>query len=118
METIDKMEEVYSAYNMQKYKEIKDKLMGLVAETWGIDKTALNLAAPTFFSKLTNKPPVTMNDQYWHKHVDTLQYRVFHYTGLIIWPTMELTLMVADSFSTKLTKRARNGNRTVWTTSK
>jgi len=68
---------------MQKYSEIKEKLMGVVAETWGIDQTRLNLAAPTFFSRLTNKKAVTENDQYWHKHVDTLQYRVFHYTGLV-----------------------------------
>lgn len=82
-QTINGMEEIYSEYNMQKYSEIKEKLMGVVAETWGIDQTRLNLAAPTFFSRLTNKKAVTENDQYWHKHVDTLQYRVFHYTGLV-----------------------------------
>jgi len=82
-ETIEGMEGIYSEYNMQKYKEIKEKLMGVVAETWGIDQGRLNLAAPTFFSRLTNKKAVTENDQYWHKHVDTLQYRVFHYTGLV-----------------------------------
>jgi len=80
--TIDAMEKLYSNYNLRHYKQIRHKVQKHIGDVFGIDPNLLHLAAPTFFSRLTNKPPKTPNDEYWHKHVDTLQYRVFHYTAL------------------------------------
>jgi len=80
--TIDKMEKIYSDHNLMKYKEIRKKVQKQIGDVFGINPNKLYLAAPTFFSRLDDKPAKTPNDEYWHKHVDTLQYKVFHYTAL------------------------------------
>jgi len=46
--------------------------------------SGLQLTAPTFFSRISaDRPPVIPNDEYWHSHVDTLQYGSFHFTSLL-----------------------------------
>ena len=44
----------------------------------------LMLTSPTFFSRITaGLKPLTINDEYYHAHVDTVAYGSFVYTSLI-----------------------------------
>jgi hypothetical protein len=43
----------------------------------------LRLALPAFFSRIDAAPPASANDEYWHAHVDTLQYGSFDVTTLL-----------------------------------
>ena len=44
----------------------------------------LYLASPSFFSKIVaGKPPKNDNDEYWHLHIDRLQYGSFAVTSLL-----------------------------------
>ena len=48
----------------------------------GLNK--LYLTSPTFFARLDgDKEPMTLHDEYWHQHVDTIAYGSFVYTGLL-----------------------------------
>jgi hypothetical protein len=38
---------------------------------------------PAFFSRITSAKDSTMNDQYWHEHVDRDTYGSFSYTALV-----------------------------------
>ena len=49
----------------------------------------LYLASPSFFSKISaGKPPRNDNDEYWHLHIDRLQYGSFAVTTLLYLDTM------------------------------
>jgi hypothetical protein len=43
----------------------------------------LRLASPAFISLITNAPPRSPNDEYWHPHVDIDQYPSFDVTTLL-----------------------------------
>jgi len=87
--TIQKMKELYSLENLKVYASVQEKVKNLVANTFGVEADKLGLAAPTFFSKLEHKKAISMNDEYWHSHVDSLQYQAFSYTSLIYLSTYE-----------------------------
>lgn len=53
---------------------VKNKIQDAVADHFGIKANFLHLTHPTFFSKLTSTPPKTLHDEYWHKHVDKVNY--------------------------------------------
>ena len=64
------------------FSTLTERIRAKVTETFGAQK--LWLAAPTFFSKIAaDRPPRIENDEYWHPHVDTLQYGSFTYTALL-----------------------------------
>lgn len=46
------------------------KIHRAVAQHFKISPEVLYLTHPTFFSRLTNLPPGTEHDEYWHPHVD------------------------------------------------
>jgi hypothetical protein len=49
---------------------------------FGVEK--LWLTKPAFFARIDGgKPARTLHDEYWHPHVDQVQYRSFSYTGLL-----------------------------------
>jgi hypothetical protein len=48
------------------------------------DAPNIMLTKPSFFARITGgKAARTVNDEYWHSHVDKLQYGSFVYTGLL-----------------------------------
>ncbi|XP_019538215.3 2-oxoglutarate and iron-dependent oxygenase domain-containing protein 3 [Aedes albopictus] len=74
---------IFSAEHINTYKHVKDKIQLAVAENFKINKDALFLTHPTFFSRLTNETAKTIHDEYWHPHVDKETYNSFHYTTLL-----------------------------------
>ena len=64
------------------YHAVVARIAAALRERFGA--SSLHLTAPTFFSRISaDRPPVIANDEYWHSHVDTLQYGSFHYTSLV-----------------------------------
>lgn len=64
------------------YKAMTDRAAAAAAEHFGA--TELWLTAPSFFSRISaDRPPKIENDEYWHSHVDKLQYGSFTYTALL-----------------------------------
>jgi hypothetical protein len=50
---------------------------------------ALHVSSPAFFSRITDAPALTPNDEYWHVHVDTAQYGNFDVTTLLYLTTQQ-----------------------------
>lgn len=65
------------------YKQVKEKIRHFLAKHFNIPVKSLYLTSPTFFSKLTDRPPKNIHDQYWHLHIDKQTYKSFHYTSLL-----------------------------------
>ena len=82
-ETLQQIESIYSAENLETYTNARKKVQNAIGEMFGLDSNLLHLAQPTFFSRLTNKDAATPHDEYWHRHIDTNQYQTFDYTALI-----------------------------------
>lgn len=57
------------------YQFVKAKIQKSIAETFGLNFNSLYLTYPTFFSRLTNVDAKTIHDEYWHPHVDKVNYR-------------------------------------------
>ena len=51
-------------------RNVREKIQNALASRFGISSSTIYLTKPTFFSRLTNKPPLSTNDEYWHPHVD------------------------------------------------
>jgi len=49
---------------------VKTKIQNAVAHHFGVEPHLLYLTHPTFFSRLTAAPALTVHDEYWHPHVD------------------------------------------------
>lgn len=43
-----------------------------IEKKWKIGPGKLKLTKPTFFSRMTDKRPSTVHDEYWHVHTDTV----------------------------------------------
>lgn len=52
------------------YRNVREKIQNALASKFDISASKIYLTKPTFFSRLTNKPPLSSNDEYWHPHVD------------------------------------------------
>ncbi|XP_023240278.1 2-oxoglutarate and iron-dependent oxygenase domain-containing protein 3-like isoform X1 [Centruroides sculpturatus] len=74
---------VFTHQDFQVYRNVKNKIKEIIAFKFGIIPQYLYLTHPTFFSQMTNRPPKTVHDEYWHIHVDKETYPSFHYTSLI-----------------------------------
>jgi hypothetical protein len=61
------------------YSAVKDRVRDYVAAHFSAAN--LQLTKPTFFSRIVNKPAKTKHDEYWHWHVDKIQYNSFDFTG-------------------------------------
>ncbi|XP_076804084.1 2-oxoglutarate and iron-dependent oxygenase domain-containing protein 3-like [Clavelina lepadiformis] len=73
--------------DIETYRNVKNRILNTVAKHFGIDSSKLYLTKPTFFSRMTANPPKTSHDEYWHKHVDKIQYGSFDYTSLVYLST-------------------------------
>ncbi|XP_004533878.1 2-oxoglutarate and iron-dependent oxygenase domain-containing protein 3 [Ceratitis capitata] len=76
-------------YQLGIYNSVKNKIKEAIAEQFEIPASSLYLTDPTFFSRLTNATAKTMNDEYWHEHVDKDTYESFHYTSLLYLNTYQ-----------------------------
>lgn len=74
---------VFTHEDFQVYRNIKNKIKEIIAFKFGIIPQFLYLTHPTFFSQMTNRPPKTIHDEYWHVHIDKETYPTFHYTSLV-----------------------------------
>eukprot|EP00055_Hartaetosiga_balthica_P017778 m.122988 g.122988 ORF g.122988 m.122988 type:complete len:323 (-) comp9399_c3_seq1:361-1329(-) len=64
------------------YNKVHEIILNLVEKEFGIENQA-GLTKPTFFSRITSKEAATSHDEYWHHHIDKLQYGTFQYTCLL-----------------------------------
>ncbi|XP_049810913.1 2-oxoglutarate and iron-dependent oxygenase domain-containing protein 3-like [Schistocerca nitens] len=80
---LEKAKNLFKKPDFAIYKIVKLKIQQAVAYHFGLDYTAIHLTHPTFFSRLTDAPPKTVHDEYWHPHVDKETYESFHYTSLL-----------------------------------
>ncbi|KAG7205433.1 hypothetical protein KM043_007426 [Ampulex compressa] len=76
-------EDIVNSVEFKIYKAIKAKIQHAVAHNFGLPVYKIFLTKPTFFSRLTNAPAMTVHDEYWHPHVDKETYESFHYTSLL-----------------------------------
>lgn len=74
---------ILSSSDLQLYKTVKQRMLLFLVEHFGVSEWALHLTQPTFFSRLTDRAPLTVHDEYWHVHVDKETYPSFHYTSLL-----------------------------------
>ena len=76
-------EPVFSEADFEIYRSVKQKIHLAVAQKFGVNLKVLYLTKPTFFSRMTAKPAVTLHDEYWHPHIDKVTYGSFFYTSLL-----------------------------------
>ncbi|XP_004225487.2 2-oxoglutarate and iron-dependent oxygenase domain-containing protein 3-like [Ciona intestinalis] len=77
------LSETFPNYDMQVYRKVKNKILAAIANEFGLDPKKLHLTNPTFFSRMTTTPAKTQHDEYWHSHIDKIQYGSFDYTSLL-----------------------------------
>ena len=89
----DKFVDVWMMFNLTRrppltradvavYAELADRVRELAMRTFGLPR--LWLTSPTFFARISaDKAPRIENDEYWHEHVDAVQYGSFAYTSLL-----------------------------------
>lgn len=79
---MDSQKLAFDAADLQLYRDVIERVRAEVLRTFGLKR--LYLTSPLFFSRIdAGKPAKTMNDEYWHAHIDKLQYGSFAYTALI-----------------------------------
>lgn len=72
----------FTRSELRPYAAVVERAAALLRREFGSE--GLQLTAPTFFSRIrADRPPVIPNDEYWHSHVDTLQYGSFVLTSLL-----------------------------------
>lgn len=81
--TKEKISDTFKAEDFHLYSEVKAIVHEAVANEFGIDPSKLYLTYPTFFSAITNNSAKTHHDEYWHTHIDKIQYGSFDYTSLL-----------------------------------
>lgn len=74
---------LFTEEDIKVYRQVKIKIRSLIAFQFGATPESLHLTHPTFFSEMTDRPALTVHDQYWHVHVDKKTYGSFHYTSLL-----------------------------------
>ena len=83
----EKLLETFNQHSIDTYKRLKNKIHHTIADQFGIQPKNLYLTKPTFFSRMTPSPAKTHHDEYWHTHIDKIQYGSFDYTALIYLTT-------------------------------
>lgn len=69
--------------SLQTFKNVKNKIIHNISFQFGVSPQHLHLTSPVFFTRITNAKAATLNDQYWHPHVDKVTYGTFAYTSLV-----------------------------------
>lgn len=68
---------------------VKNKLLQAVSIHFGASPEQLHLTSPVFFTRITNAKARTLNDEYWHPHIDKAVYGTFVYTTLLYLNSFE-----------------------------
>eukprot|EP00297_Palpitomonas_bilix_P009636 CAMPEP_0113906806 /NCGR_PEP_ID=MMETSP0780_2-20120614/25023_1 /TAXON_ID=652834 /ORGANISM="Palpitomonas bilix" /LENGTH=340 /DNA_ID=CAMNT_0000901589 /DNA_START=287 /DNA_END=1309 /DNA_ORIENTATION=+ /assembly_acc=CAM_ASM_000599 len=79
----EKFRHVFGQSAYAKFEAISNKTRAYVCDVFGIHPCHIYLSSPVFISNMVHSPALTMNDEYWHEHVDIDQYENFVYTGLV-----------------------------------
>lgn len=79
----DKLREILPSEDIAVFAAVKSKIHQSIAEHFGLERDRLTLTNPSFFSRMTPTPAQTDHDEYWHQHIDKIQYGSFDYTSLI-----------------------------------
>lgn len=79
----DNLEKTFNPQDLKFYSTVRQKVHNAIKEQFGIDGKKLYLTHPTFFSRITNTSAKTQHDEYWHQHIDKIQYVSFDYTSLL-----------------------------------
>jgi len=74
---------LFSNGDLNVYRRVKNAIQMRITTEFGAQANQVYLTHPTFFSKIINKPPQTIHDEYWHPHIDKKTYGTFHYTSLL-----------------------------------
>ena len=81
--------EIFTEADMKVYSSVKERIKLAISQAYGIQPEVLHLTSPTFFSQMTSKIAQTQHDEYWHGHIDKIQYGSFDYTSLLYLSTYE-----------------------------
>lgn len=76
-----------SKKSLDTFHIVKNKVIYNLAIQFGISPDQIHLTKPVFFTRITDAPAATLNDQYWHPHVDKVTYGTFVYTSLLYLST-------------------------------
>jgi len=87
--TEEQLRKIFPPHSIKTYINLKNKIHEAIADHFGIEASNLYLTKPTFFSRMTSDPAKTQHDEYWHKHIDKIQYGSFDYTALIYLTTYD-----------------------------
>lgn len=79
----DQIRDVFTQEDFQLYRDVRERIHTVIAETFGLDKTLMYLTKPTFFSRINSTAAKTQHDEYWHPHIDKVTYGSFDYTSLL-----------------------------------
>ncbi|KNC81349.1 hypothetical protein SARC_06323 [Sphaeroforma arctica JP610] len=74
-------QEIFNQKDRETFLHVKNTLKDTIEDHFGTKN--LYLTAPTFFSRITDKPAKTANDIYWMPHIDRRTYGSFVYTSLV-----------------------------------
>jgi len=82
---LDKNElfKIFPVDHLKLFVAVKNRIHKAISEQFGIHPNKLFLTKPTFFSRMTSAPAQTQHDEYWHTHIDKIQYGSFDYTSLL-----------------------------------
>ncbi|KAF7490112.1 2-oxoglutarate and iron-dependent oxygenase domain-containing protein 3 [Sarcoptes scabiei] len=83
----NRLDELMRPKSLRIFRSLKQKIIENIALQFGIQASKIYLTSPTFFSKIDSKPDQTLNDQYWHPHIDKTTYGSFTYTSLLYLAT-------------------------------
>ncbi|XP_061764824.1 urotensin-2 receptor 2 isoform X3 [Nerophis ophidion] len=104
----DQIQEVFTEEDFQLYRNVRERIQTVIAETFGLDQTLMYLTKPTFFSRINSTTAKTQHDEYWHPHIDKVTYGSFDYTSLLY-----LSDYGSDFTGGRFVFMDQNGNKTV-----
>jgi 2OG-Fe(II) oxygenase superfamily len=68
--------------DIELYLNVVERVRQRISERFGVRN--LRITSPGFLSQISaGKKPNILNDEYWHEHIDTLQYGSFTFTCLV-----------------------------------
>ncbi|KAM7382099.1 hypothetical protein PAMA_012801 [Pampus argenteus] len=104
----DQVGDVFTQEDFQLYRNVRERIQAVIAETFALDPTLMYLTKPTFFSRINSTEAKTQHDEYWHPHIDKVTYGSFDYTSLLY-----LSDYGSDFTGGRFIFMDQNGNRTV-----
>lgn len=104
----DQIGEVFTQEDFQLYRNVRERIQAVIAETFDLDPSLMYLTKPTFFSRINSTEAKTQHDEYWHPHIDKVTYGSFDYTSLLY-----LSDYGSDFTGGRFIFMDQNGNRTV-----